>query len=83
VSRRAWFAVTVIAAGTGVAVAAVMTWLDWRLNPAGIFRDAGGTHWSFVAETFASWFIPVFWAAGIAALAVFALRGWLAGRGGQ
>lgn len=69
-----------VAAGTATSVAAVMTWLDWRLNPAGIFRSADGTHWRFVAETFASWFVPVLCVAGAAALVVLLLHRWWTGR---
>lgn len=43
----------------GLAVAAVMTFFDWRLNPEGIFHDTGGIHWDIVVETAWSWFWPV------------------------
>ena len=42
----------------GFTVAAIMTFLDWRTNPGGIFHSADGTNWRFVAETAISWFIP-------------------------
>lgn len=44
----------------GSIVAAITTFLDWRTNPAGIFHDSSGTNWPIVAETAASWFVPVF-----------------------
>lgn len=43
----------------GVAVAAIMTFLDWRLNPGGVFHDEAGTHWRAVWQTLISWFLPV------------------------
>jgi hypothetical protein len=43
-----------VAALTSVAMSA---W-DWLENPGGIFRGADGTHWAFVFETLASWFLP-------------------------
>lgn len=48
-------------AGTisGVVVALVMTALDWRLNPSGIFHQEHGTDWLVVMETALSWFVPV------------------------
>ncbi len=45
--------------GVGFAVAATMTFLDWRLNPGGIFHDEMGTHWKVVWDTAISWFLPV------------------------
>lgn len=43
----------------GVIVTIVMTYLDWRLNPDGLFRDFRGTDWDVVTETAVSWFVPV------------------------
>lgn len=43
----------------GIAFASVMTILDWRLNPGGIFHNANGTEWVVVMETALSWFLPV------------------------
>jgi len=57
-------------AGVGLAVAAAMTFLDWRLNPSGIFHGAEGTNWSFVMDTALSWFGPVFVLASVLALPV-------------
>lgn len=58
----------------GFAVAFVMTFLDWRLNPSGIFHNAEGTNWGFVADTAVSWFVPVAMASsGVAAVVLFVL----------
>ena len=54
-------------------LAAVMTYADWRLNPAGIFHGDRGTNWAFVWETFVSWFVPTIPAAVILAIAVLFL----------
>lgn len=43
---------------TSALLAAVMTGLDWRKNPGGIFHGPDGTHWTIVGETFFSWFWP-------------------------
>ncbi|GAB5500760.1 MAG: hypothetical protein PsegKO_30710 [Pseudohongiellaceae bacterium] len=46
----------------GVAIAALLTLIftlwNWVENPGGIFHDASGTHWRFVYDTAASWFLP-------------------------
>ena len=42
----------------GSLIAAVMTYLDWRMNPADLFRSEEVTHWGIVAETFLSWALP-------------------------
>lgn len=76
-------------AALGVLVAALtsitMTVWDWLENPGGIFRGAEGTHWEFVFETLASWFLPtLFYVAVIAAvchLVVVWLRRSLVGGG--
>ena len=54
-----WKLATIIGIVTGLAVAAVMSFLDWRLNPGGIFHDSAGTDWAVVAETAFSWLWPV------------------------
>ena len=46
-----------LVAGT---VAGVASFMDWQLNPGGIFHGAAGTNWSIVWATWASWFAPVF-----------------------
>ena len=69
-----WLIGITAGAGIGFIVAAVMTYLDWRLNPGGIFHDAGQTDWSIVGETAFSWFWPVAVIASTAALlALFVL----------
>jgi len=56
----------------GLTCATIMTTLDWRFNPAGIFHDAQGTHWNIVWETAISWFVPVALLSTIlAALSIF------------
>lgn len=57
---RAW--ACGLAAGLLLAAlaAAVPTALDWFGNPGGVFRDADGTAWTVVADTFLSWLGPVF-----------------------
>ncbi|MBC3767117.1 hypothetical protein [Neptunicella marina] len=42
-----------------VLIAAVVTLLEWFNNPSGIFHDNNGTHWSFVMDTFSSWWWPL------------------------
>lgn len=44
---------------TGVTVAAIATFQDWRMNPGGIYHDAQRTAWPFVLDTASSWFAPV------------------------
>lgn len=56
------------------ALAALMSFIDWRLNPGGIFRDAERTHWPVVWETFASWLWPALLLFGPLALAAALLR---------
>ena len=70
---RPW--VIAVAAGTclGSTVAAVMTYLDWRMNPGGIFVSAGQTDWAIVRETAFSWFWPVAAIASVAALLILLL----------
>lgn len=43
----------------GLVVSTLLTFLDWRLNPGGIFHGAAGTDWLVVLETAWSWFWPV------------------------
>ena len=43
----------------GLVVASVMTSLDYRRNPSGIFHGEAGVQWNHVLETWVSWFMPV------------------------
>ena len=63
--KQAMLAV-VVGVTLGVIVAAIMTTLDWRLNPSGIFHNEQGTHWEVVFETAFTWFLPVTLAASAA-----------------
>lgn len=57
-----WRAITMSALSgllVGLIVAGIMTFVDWRANPGGIFRDAAGTHWRIVLETAWTWAWPV------------------------
>jgi len=35
------------------------TWLDWRVNPSGIFYSELVIHWSVVWQTLGSWLWPL------------------------
>ena len=56
---RHWLRVITISVLAGTIAASAITFLDWRLNPGGIFRDTQGTDWTVVAETALSWYWPV------------------------
>jgi len=56
---RSWIIGCIFAFVVGGAVAIYFTAADWKLNPAGIFRDDNGVHWGAVVETAFSWFLPV------------------------
>lgn len=60
----------------GLLVSVLMTFLDWRQNPGGIFRGAAGTDWAIVVQTAWSWFWPmaVLFAALAAPVVIFWLR---------
>lgn len=52
----------------GLVVSSAMTYQDWCLNPGGIFHNESlGTQWSFVWETWISWFLPVSLAGAVTA----------------
>ena len=76
--RKTITKVTALALGFGVAtglvVAITMTWMDWRLNPGGIFRHQEGTNWPIVLETALSWFVPILLCASVLALSVTCWR---------
>ena len=65
---RFWLLGLVVGTAVGLVVGTIMTFLDWRLNPGGLFHNAQGTDWSLVTATAASWFVPV--AALVSALAM-------------
>jgi hypothetical protein len=60
----------------GLLVSAVMTFLDWRLNPGGVFHGAAGTDWLIVRDTAWSWFWPVALAGAALALPVVGFLQW-------
>ncbi len=59
-SRNHWICAMLIGATAGLFVASVVSFLDWQLNPSGIFHSDLGTNWRIVWETWISWFVPVF-----------------------
>ena len=70
--RKYWIIGVLIGLMAGLVVGFVMTVLDWRLNPGGIFHTAQGTDWAVVVETAVSWFSPVsIIASAIALLVIF------------
>ena len=70
--KQAMLAV-VVGVTLGVVAAAIMTTLDWRLNPSGIFHNEQGNNWKAVAETAFSWFLPVSLAASAVTAVVVSL----------
>lgn len=73
--RRLWIGAISAALLVSATVAGIATYLDWRLNPDGIFQGADGTDWAVVWETWISWFAPVLLLAAIVlALAWYARR---------
>jgi len=66
-----------LAAAVALLAASTMSYLDWRLNPGGIFRCEDGTSWTVVWETWVSWFVPVLLLAAAVALpaALWSARG--------
>ena len=63
-SRRQWTRGVLVSASLALVVASAMSFLDWRLNPEGIFHSENETHWHMVWETWVSWFVPVFFLTG-------------------
>lgn len=63
----------VVGATVGLVTAPVMSFLDWRLNPSGIFHSELGTNWPFVWDTWLSWFVPMFAVGSVAAVVVLLL----------
>jgi len=68
---RPWKLILLDGVAVGLAVAVIMTYLDWRTNPGGIFLNVDGTNWRVVMETALSWFIPT--AAIVSALSALRL----------
>lgn len=66
-----------VAIAVGLVVAAVMTFLDWRVNPGGLFQSERGTDWTIVRDTAWSWFAPT---ALLASLVALSVAFWLARR---
>ena len=58
-SQRHWVLSILFGIAVGFLVGAVMTFLDWRLNPGGIFHSDSGTSWTVVWDTWFSWFAPL------------------------
>jgi len=56
---RSWLLGGIVGSLVGLIIAVGMTFVDWRLNPAGIFHSEEGTDWDIVFETALSWFWPV------------------------
>ena len=73
--NSSWIIGLMIGVATGMLVASIMAAVDWWANPAGVFHGGQGTNWSFVWETWFSWFAPVFLFAGLVSFAV--LSWWL------
>ena len=71
--QKNWVYAILLGATVGLLVASVMSFLDWRLNPNGIFHSDLGTNWQFVRETWISWFIPLFLAGGAVSVPVLFL----------
>ena len=67
---RIWILGLVVGAVVGLLVASAITFLDWRLNPGGIFHNAQGTDWAVVTETAISWFAPVSVLVGFVSISV-------------
>ncbi len=59
-TKKYWVYALLLGVTVGFIVASVMSFLDWRLNPSGIFHSDLGTDWRVVWDTWISWFIPVF-----------------------
>ncbi|MEO1320883.1 MAG: hypothetical protein AAFV30_09990 [Pseudomonadota bacterium] len=48
-----------LASGTlAILVSLYFASCDWIANPGGIFRSEAGTNWTFVWDTWLSWFLP-------------------------
>ena len=79
-SQKHWVCAVLFGATVGFIIASVVSFLDWRLNPGGIFHSDLGTNWRFVWGTWISWFIPVFAAGSAVSVPAFfwwSKRKWL------
>ena len=57
---KTWLLGATFGALVALSVAVPPTFLDWSLNPGGLFRSDSGTNWDAVFETLLSWFWPIF-----------------------
>ena len=73
-SAAAWTRAVLGALVVGLVVASTTSFLDWRLNPGGLFHGPTGTSWGVVWETWVSWFAPVFLLVAAVALPVLLWR---------
>lgn len=72
---RTYRFVLTVSIGISIVIAFGMTLWNWIENPGGIFHDTSGTSWSFVSDTFFSWFWPLL----LLLLPVFLLAAYLKG----
>ena len=70
---RIWLSGIALGLVASAVLAMVMAYLDWRLNPGGIFHGEDGTNWQFVWDTAISWFVPSIPAAVILSVALLFL----------
>jgi len=77
---RAWQLAAVVGLLVGLVVSAVMTFVDWRHNPASIFHNESGTDWTIVAETALSWLGPVALVTFLATVIVLCSIAWIRSR---
>lgn len=75
--RKYWLIGIAVGLLTGLTVAGIATYLDWRVNPGGLYHGADGTHWDIVGDTAMSWLVPVTGYVTLIAWAVlFAISRW-------
>jgi hypothetical protein len=64
-----------------LALSAVATIVDWKMNPHGLFHDSSGTNWDVTLSTAWSWFVPalalffLLWTAGVILYQCARIRG--------
>ena len=76
-NARTWKLAAIVGLLVGLVVSAVMTIVDWRLHPAGVFYDESGTAWTIVTETALSWLGPVALVTFLATVIVLYLIAWI------